>query len=93
MNRPRVTAQHSFDPRDQRALCSRHAYTTPGVEVSVSFDLHDHQVALNLLDVAVREVIKAQIEETRGDVIERNRAAIDEEIREAHTIVRRKETP
>lgn len=63
MSRPRVTAQHSFDPRDQRALRSPHAYTTPGVEVSVSFDLHDHEAALSLLDAAVREV-RAQIEET-----------------------------
>ena len=91
MNRPRVTAQHSVEPRDQRAICSPHVYTTPGVEVSVSFDLHDHQAALDLLDAAVREV-RAQIEEARGDVIERNRAAIDEEIREAHTIARRRES-
>lgn len=34
------------------------------IEVSVSFDLHDHKVALDLLDAAVREV-KAQIEETK----------------------------
>ena len=92
MNRPRVTAQHEIEPIDQRAMCSPHVYTTPGVEVSVSFDLHDHEAALELLDAAVRQV-REQIEETRGDVIERNRAAIDEEIREAHTIVRRKETP
>lgn len=64
MNRPRVTAQHSINPIDQRVLCSPHAYTTPGVEVSVSFDLHDHQAALDLLDAAVREV-RAQIEETK----------------------------
>lgn len=92
MNRPRVTAQHEIEPIDQRAMSSPHVYTTPGVEVSVSFDLHDHEAALELLDAAVRQV-REQIEETRGDVIERNRAAIDEEIREAHTIVRRKETP
>lgn len=91
MNRPRVTAQHRVDPIDQRALCSPHAYTTPGVEVSVSFDLHDHDVALDLLDAAVREV-RAQIEETQGDLVERNRAAIEEEIREAHTIARRRES-
>ena len=91
MNRPRVTAQHRVEPIDQRVLCSPHAYTTPGVEVSVSFDLHDHHAALDLLDAAVREV-KAQIEETQGDVIERNRAAFDEEIREAHTIARRRES-
>ena len=49
------------------------------------------QAALDLLDAAVREV-KAQIEEARGDVVERNRAALDEEIREAHTIARRGES-
>lgn len=64
MNRSRVTAQHRVEPIDQRVLCSPHAYTTPGVEVSVSFDLHDHEAALKLLDAAVREV-KAQIEETK----------------------------
>ena len=31
-------------------------------------------------------------QETQGDVIERNRAALDEEIREAHTIARRRES-
>ena len=66
MNRPRVTAQHHVDPIDKRAMCSPHAHTTPGVEVSVSFDLHDHKAALELLDAAVREV-KAQIEETKGE--------------------------
>ena len=91
MNRPRVTAQHEVEPIDQRALCSPHVYTTPGVEVSVSFDLHDHEAALKALERAVADV-RAQIEETRGDVIERNRAAFDEEIREAHTIARRRES-
>ena len=66
MNRPRVTAQHRVEPIDQRVLCSPHAYTTPGVEVSVSFDLHDHTAALNLLDTAVRQV-REQIEETKGE--------------------------
>lgn len=66
MNRPRVTAQHEIEPIDQRALCSPHAYTTPGVEVSVSFDLHDHEAALELLDAAVRQV-REQIEETKGE--------------------------
>ena len=91
MNRPRVTAQHRVESTDKRVLCSPHAYTTPGVEVTVSFDLHDHDAALAALDAAVREVWD-QIEETQGDVIERNRAAVDEEIREAHTIARRRES-
>ena len=64
MNRPRVTAQHEIDPIDQRALCSPHAYTTPGIEVSVSFDLHDHKAALKALERAVADV-RAQIEETK----------------------------
>lgn len=37
-------------------------------------------------------VVGIQIEEARGDVVERNRAAFDEEIREAHTIARRRES-
>lgn len=90
MNRPRVTAQHSFEPTENRTWAGDF-HTTPEVEVSVSFDLHDHASALDLLDAAVRQV-KAQIEETQGDVTERNRAAIDEEIREAHTIARRRES-
>ena len=64
MNRPRVTAQHEVEPIDQRALCSPHVYTTPGVEVSVSFDLHDHEAALKVLERAVADV-RAQIEETK----------------------------
>ena len=91
MNRPRVTAQHEIEPIDRVAWSGPGTHTTPGVEVSVSFDLHDHAAALDLLDAAVREV-KAQIEETQGDVVERNRAACDEEIREAHTIARRRES-
>ena len=63
MTRPRVTAQHTVEPIDQRVLCSPHAYTTPGVEVSVSFDLHDHEAALKALERAVADV-RAQIEET-----------------------------
>ena len=63
MNRPRVTAQHSVEPIDRVAWSGPCAHTTPGVEVSVSFDLHDHKAALDRLDAAVREV-RAQIEET-----------------------------
>lgn len=63
MNRPRVTAQHSVEPIERVAWSGPFVHTTPGVEVSVSFDLHDHTAALELLDAAVREV-RAQIEET-----------------------------
>lgn len=68
MNRPRVTAQHSVESTDQRTWGGS-AHTTPEVEVSVSFDLHDHKAALDLLDAAVREV-KSQIEETNVSPIE-----------------------
>lgn len=64
MTRPRVTAQHEIEPIDRVAWSGPFAHTTPGVEVSVSFDLHDHEAALDLLDTAVREV-RAQIEETK----------------------------
>ena len=69
MSRPRVTAQHSVEPIDKVAWSGPFAHTTPGVEVSVSFDLHDHEAALKALERAVADV-RAQIEETRGDVIE-----------------------
>ena len=65
MNRPRVTAQHEIEPIERRTW-SGDFHTTPGVEVSVSFDLHDHDAALAALDSAVREV-RAQIEETKGE--------------------------
>ena len=66
MNRPRVTAQHEIEPIDRVAWSGPGTHTTPGVEVSVSFDLHDHDAALAALDSAVREV-RAQIEETKGE--------------------------
>ena len=69
MNRPRVTAQHSVEPTDRVAWSGPFVHTTPDVEVSVSFDLHDHKAALDLLDAAVREV-KSQIEETNVNPIE-----------------------
>ena len=63
MTRPRVTAQHTVESIENRTWAGDFR-TTPEVEVSVSFDLHDHEAALAALDAAVREV-RAQIEETK----------------------------
>ena len=64
MNRPRVTAQHEIEPLLRRTQ-SGARLITPGVEVSVCFDLHDHEGALKALERAVADV-RAQIEETKG---------------------------
>ena len=63
MTRPRVTATATREAITTTQLCGPSS-TGPGVEVSVSFDLHDHDAALAALDSAVREV-RAQIEETK----------------------------
>ena len=90
MNRPRVTANYELPAETLRTHGGRQ-WTSPDVLVTVSFDLHEHEAALKALERAVADV-RAQIEETQGDVIERNRAAFEEEIREAHTIARRRES-
>ena len=91
MNRPRVTARHYIEPRVIQGSLRRSNLTTPYVLVEIEFDADDAKSALAFLESAVRDV-RAQIEEARGDVIERNRAAFEEEVREAHTIARRKES-
>lgn len=63
--RPRVTAQHQIQPVSMAALCQELDDITPGVTVAVSFDLHDHETALSLLEQAVTNV-RAQIEETHA---------------------------
>ena len=90
MNRPRVTATYELPAETFRAHGGRR-WTSPDVLVTVGFDLHEHEGALKALERAVADV-RAQLEETQGDVIERNRAAFEEEFREAHTIARRRES-
>lgn len=64
MSRPRVTAHRTIDAISEETMCSPARYATPSVEVSVCFDLHDHEAALTALETAVADV-RAQIEETR----------------------------
>lgn len=63
MTRPIVTASCNRAPAARR-LVSGEEYSTPGVRVEVTFDLHDHKAALALLEDAAEDV-RAQIEETR----------------------------
>lgn len=51
MSKPRVTASH-YTPKDQ-IMCG---HTTPEVELTVSFDLHDHEAALKALTRAYEDV-------------------------------------
>lgn len=63
MSRPRVTAHRTIEAFAEATMCSPDRYTSPHVEVSVSFDLHDHAAALTALEMAVADV-RSQIEET-----------------------------
>ena len=81
MNRPRVTAQHSVEPTDRVAWSGPFVHTTPDVEVSVSFDLHDHASALDLLDAA-GDLLQHQVDNrltgaARAIVAARREAIID----------------
>ena len=62
--KPRVTARAEIEAATVRAVCEPFAKTSPAVEISVEFDLHDHWSAITALHQAVRE-IEAQIEETK----------------------------
>lgn len=62
-SKPRVTASSSVEAVSRRALCEAFPRVSPGVEIRVDFDLHDHKEALAALDRAVADV-EAQIEET-----------------------------
>lgn len=61
--RPRVIARYDREPLAQGRLCDDHVYATPGIELRLDFDLHDHDAALNLLEQAVEDV-RGQIAET-----------------------------
>lgn len=63
-DRPRVTASAEYEPVSNRSICGQLDIDTPGVRVDVEFDLHDHESALALLDMAVADV-RAKIEETK----------------------------
>lgn len=63
--RPRVEARYE-EPSNTGSHIFGPTYTTPGVLVEVTFDLHDHDAALAALDRAVADV-RAQIEETRQE--------------------------
>lgn len=70
VKRPVVTASHTTtyereEIRDGGNHLTR-VITTPGVHVEVTFDLHDHERALDHLEVAVADV-RAQIEETNHE--------------------------
>lgn len=62
--RPRVHAAHETDGIEYRRA-DGYTYSSPAITLEVTFDLHDHDAALNLLDNAVANV-KAQIEDTKG---------------------------
>lgn len=63
MSKPRVTAHAHIQAASTRArLCQDPTYVTPGVDVEVTFDLHDHEAALTMLERAVADV-RSQIEE------------------------------
>ena len=64
MSRPRVTAHYDIESTSERRMLERDWTTSPSVSVEVSFDLHDHEAALALLDLAAANV-REQIEETR----------------------------
>lgn len=64
-DKPIVTASYDQDMIHDRPLTDVHAtWSTPGVHVSVEFQLHDHHAALHALERAVADV-RAQIEETK----------------------------
>lgn len=62
--RPRVEAACEIDGIEY-STTNGYTYSSPAITLEVSFDLHDHDTALNLLDNAVAGV-KAQIEDTKG---------------------------
>ena len=62
MKRPRVSVTEHIEPNEFGNFGDGVFCVTPGVEVLVDFDLHDHEQALALLDRAVARV-KAQIAE------------------------------
>lgn len=62
-SRPRIQVRTDYDAAITRKLCEQAEHTTPGIHIEVTFDLHDHKAALQLLEAAIAET-KFQIEET-----------------------------
>ena len=58
-NQPRVTAQYGFDGMEERTY-SGDRRATPEVDITVKFDIGDHEAASRYLETAVAKV-KAQI--------------------------------
>lgn len=65
MNRPRVTATYEAENVVTRNWSSE-STTSPDVSITVSFDLHDHRLALIRFERAVEDV-RAQIAQTTRD--------------------------
>lgn len=67
MNRttPRVEATFGINPVSNETLCDGIYFTTPGVDITVTWDLGDHANALAHLDSAVRQV-RGQIAKAGG---------------------------
>lgn len=59
-NQPRVTAQYGFDGIEERTFSSGDRRATPEVDITVKFDLGDHETASRYLETAVAKV-KEQI--------------------------------
>lgn len=62
-SRPTVTAESVHQSITRRSFDGAEI-KTPGVIIQVEFQLHDHEMALIVLERAVAD-IRAQIEETR----------------------------
>jgi hypothetical protein len=54
--KPRVTAESVVESFGDSRMCDPYTRRTPGVSVSVDFDLHDHKAALDALESAVQDV-------------------------------------
>lgn len=59
---PRVRAHYEVPAVTSQSLCSDSPDQTPEVEVSVTFTLGEHKVALSVLETAVAKVLQ-QIDE------------------------------
>lgn len=67
MNRttPRVEASFGINPVSDQNLCDGIYFTSPGVDITVTWDLGDHANALEYFDSAVRQV-RGQIAKAGG---------------------------
>lgn len=64
IQRPTVTATYRSDPITEAVACVGFT-TTPGIDLTLTFELHDHEAALALLLDAMRDV-RAQVEQAKG---------------------------